>query len=82
MYLVATKPRTNAKVSIDFNSAIAAMELALKRYDAAHWPSFSIYYLDCIPLVSEFGSIEGKSSVGPDHWSLNDYYFRLGAKLP
>lgn len=82
VYLVLTKPRNNAKVSVDFNSAIQAMETALKKYNPAHWSSFSNYYLDCIPLVSEFGTMQGKSSVGPAHWSLDDYHLRLGATLP
>ena len=83
LYLVLTKPKNNAKVSVDFNSAIKVMEGTFGKYDAAHWPSFSDYYLDCIPLVSEFGSVQGKSSAGPDPLVSQRLLHRVrGAKLP
>ena len=80
--LVLTKPVNAASVSVDINGAIQAMETTLKRYDSAHWSSFSGYYLDSIPLGSEFGAVVGKTSASPFLWSMDSYYLSLGAKLP
>lgn len=82
VYLVLQKPTNDTRVSVDFNSAFAVMEAALKKYDPTHWSSFSSYYLDSIPLGSEFGRQAGKSQTGPSHWLLENYYLTLGKKLP
>ena len=80
--LVLTKQANAAAVSVDLNSAIRLMESALKKYDPAHWASFTGYYLDSIPLGSEFGAPAGKSGSSALLWSMDSYFLTLGAKLP
>ncbi len=82
VYLILTKPITDGKVSVDFTRALRQMEAALTKYDPKHWSSFSNYYLDTIPLGSEFGRIPGKSAVGPYTWDLYDYKLEVGGQLP
>jgi hypothetical protein len=82
VYLILTKPITDGKVSVDFTRALRHMEAALKKYNPKHWSSFSNYYLDTIPLGSEFGHVPGKSTVGPYTWDLYDYKLEMGGQLP
>ena len=82
VYLVLQKPTNDAAVGVDFNTAFQVMESALKKYDPAHWSTFSDYYLDSIPLGSEFGHRAGQAETGPSHWSLDRYSLSLGTKLP
>jgi hypothetical protein len=82
VYLILTKPISDGKVSVDFTRAFRHMEAALEKYDPRHWSSFSNYYLDTIPLGSEFGRLPGKSTVGPYTWDLYDYQLEMGEQLP
>ncbi len=82
VYLILTKSISAGKVSVDFTRALRQMEAALKKYDPNHWSSFSNYYLDTIPLGSEFGRLPGKSTVGAYTWDLNDYQLEMGGQLP
>jgi hypothetical protein len=82
VYLILTKPISDGKVSVDFTRAFRHMEEELKKYDPRHWSSFSNYYLDTIPLGSEFGRLPGKSALGPYTWDLYGYQLEMGMQLP
>jgi Glycosyl hydrolase family 12 len=82
VYLVLTKPVNNAQVSVDLSRALLEMDAVLTKYDSTHWSNIPNYYLDSIPLGTEFGKLPGASTAGPFSWSLHSYRLGVNQQLP
>jgi hypothetical protein len=72
---------TKATVSVDLSAAFSKMAGVLETKDG--WTHVDSYWLDTIPLGSEFGPTDGAAGdLSTSYtWNLSSYYLTLGSKL-